>query len=420
MKQLWTKYRLPLLFFGAVFILAILLIPDITVHGKYDRRCWINWSNYMLGNGLANIYRLGINYLPLYNYILFFYGKLVGTTEGVILHINSLKYITVLFELIGIAFVVALVRRKYERMQTVLLLSLLIIFNPAFFYNCVFYGQVDGIYSSFLFISVYYAIRKNTKLSILFYVIALNFKLQAITYFPLVFLINLPQLREVRSIKKALLILLPSAVVQILIILPFVLNGDTGLLWDVVLGSKGKYPYISMGALNFWSYFFDEPKKVLDILGFWGRSYHVYGLLLYAGSMLLTILPLLYWKYRIMIKKEKIDFFPVEKLLLTGMLVSLVFFYFNTQMHSRYVHPAMIFGAAYALYTKKYTIYALLSVAYFLNIEYSARILKGDISDFNSFFFEPVFVSSVYGLVLILCFWRLYTGFFKEVVPGRR
>lgn len=374
----------------------------------------------MLGNGLANIYRLGINYLPLYNYILFFYGKLMGTTEGVILYINSLKYITVLFELIGIAFVVALVRRKYERIQTVLLLSLLIILNPAFFYNCVFYGQVDGIYSSFVFISVYYAIRKNTKLSVLFYVIALNFKLQAITYFPLILLINLPQIWEVRSLRKAAIILLPSVILQILIVLPFVLNGDADLLWNVVTGSKGKYPFVTMGALNFWSYFFEEPKHVLDIKGFWGRSYHVYGLLLYNGFMLLTIFPLLYWKYRKMIKKEAIDFFPVHRILLTGILVSLVFFYFNTQMHSRYVHPAMIFGAAYALYTKKYTIYGLLSLAYFLNIEYSARILKGDISDFNSFFFEPVFVASVYGLVLILCFWKLYAGFFKEVAPGRR
>ncbi|MCD8540048.1 MAG: hypothetical protein LRY55_09980 [Leadbetterella sp.] len=398
----------------------VFIIPDITVHGKYDRRCWINWSNYMLGNGLANIYRLEINYLPLYNYILFLYGKLMGTTEGIILHINSLKYITLFFELIGIAFVVALVRKQYARMETVLLLSLLIIFNPAFFYNSALYGQVDGIYSSFVFISVYYALRKDTKLSILFYVIALNFKLQAITYFPLVFLINLPQVHEFLNLRKAVNLLLPSIILQIVIILPFVFNGDAQLLWNVVVGSKGKYPFVSMGALNFWSYFFEEPRQVMDIKGFWGKSYHVYGLLLYNGFMLLTIFPLLYWKYRKMIRKEAIGVFPTEKILLTGILVSLVFFYFNTQMHSRYVHAAMIFGGAYALYTKKYLIYGLLSLAYFLNIEYSARILKGNISDYTQFFFEPVFVASVYGLVLILCFRKLYNGFFKQVPPGRR
>lgn len=409
-KKFWGENKQIVLFLTLIFVVLIFLIPNTTTPGKYDRRCWINWSNYIFGNGLANIYRLEVNYLPLYHYVLFVYGKFMGSTEAIIYNINGLKYITLFFELIGVGYVISLVKDKYNAIFAPLLLSLLIVLNPAFFYDNVLYGQVDGIYSSFLFISVFYAIKKKPGLSLLAFVIALNLKLQAITYAPLVFLINLPVIFEALNFRKVLAIILPSVVLQFLIVLPFVLNNDIGLVWNVVTGSQGRYPYVSMGAFNGWYFFLEAPKKMNDYYGVFGRSYNALGLVSYVSVMFLAIFPLLWWSFKVLIQRTKIPEFPIEKILILGIMMALIFFYFNTQMHARYIHSAMIFAGAYALYTKRYLIFGILSLGYFLNIESSAKILKGNIAEYEYFFFNPVFVSSLFLIVLILCFKQLYTG----------
>ncbi len=407
--------RYTLAFFLLILSLFVFIIPESTTPGKYDRRCWINWANYILGNGLGNIYKIESNYLPLYHYVLFLYGLVYNTSESIILNINSLKYVTVFFELIGVFFIIELVKHKYKDTFSVLLLSLVIVFNPAFFYDSVLYGQVDGIYATFLFLSVFYALKKNPVWSIIWFVLALNMKLQAVSYAPIVFCLNLIVFLEKFSFPYLLKMILPGLVLQTLILLPFIVSGDGMMVVEVARDSQGRYPFVSMGAYNFWHLVMDTPKLVYNKTGFWGRSYHVYGLMLYAFFTLLILLPIIRWNWNILFgKKVKMDF-PIEKVLLMCVLMSLVFFYFNTEMHARYVHAAMIFAGAYALYTKRFLIYGSISLAYFLNLEATSKILKGDIIEYTYFFFNPVFVSLVYLFAIILCFYKLYwkPGLFK-------
>lgn len=68
----------------------------------------------MLGNGLNNIYKFGVDYLPLYHYLLFFYGKLVGDTAGIVHGINSLKLVTLLFELMGVYYAYLIVKPTFK------------------------------------------------------------------------------------------------------------------------------------------------------------------------------------------------------------------------------------------------------------------------------------------------------------------
>lgn len=408
LKSFWIENKLAISLLLLIFTVIVIIAPDTTTPGKYDRRCWITWSNYMLGNGLENVYKLGVNYLPLYHYVLFIYAKLAGSTESIIFNINSLKSFTFFFELVGVFFVILLVRRKYISEYSVLILSLLIIFNPAFLYDSILYGQVDGIYSTFIFISVFFGLKKKPTLSLLAFGIALNLKLQAITYIPLVFLLNLEGILRDFSFSKVVKILLPSVLLQILIILPFLVNGDLELVWNVVKGSEGRYPFVSMGAFNFWHFFIEDPKSVSDAMGFFDRSFKRYGQLLYVLMIFVAVFPYLKWNFNVFIKRRILPAFPIDKILLMGVLMSLIFFYFNTEMHSRYIHASVIFAGAYALYSKRYFIFSILSVAYFLNIESSAKILKGNIIEYTYFFFNPIFISSLFALVLVLCFVNLY------------
>lgn len=418
LSSLWKQNKGSILFLFLVFILFFLFTPDTTTPGKFDRRCWITWSNYMLSNGLENVYNLGVNYLPLYHYVLYAYAKLAGSTENIIYHINSLKYFTLFFELIGVFFILLLARKKYINNYMVWLTSMAIIFNPAFFYDSVLYGQVDGIYSTFIFVSVFFGIVKKPTLSSIAFLVALNLKLQAITYVPLVFLVNLESVLKDISFSKILSILMPSVVLQVLILLPFAVNGNLGGIWKVITESEGRYPFVSMGAFNFWYFFVENPKAVYDKMGFLGRSYHRYGQILYIVMIMLAIFPYLKWNYEVLIKKKVLPAFPVEKILLMGVLMSIIFFYFNTEMHSRYVHASIIFAGAYALYSKRYLIFSVLSLAYFLNIESSAKILKGDIIEYSYFFFNPVFVASLFAFALILCFMGVYSKTAKGSLPS--
>ena len=98
--------------------------------------------------------------------------------------------------------------------------------------------------------------------------------------------------------------------------------------------------------------------------------------------------------------------------LLAGLL-SLFFFYFNTQMHERYSHPMLLFFFFYGVYSKNYNLYALASVSYFLSLE----------AAFPNFFPMPhpkiIFAMKVitiwYTLTLVYGMWL----FFREYGIGK-
>jgi len=54
--------------------------------------------------------------------------------------------------------------------------------------------------------------------------------------------------------------------------------------------------------------------------------------------------------------------------LATGLL-TLYFFYFNTQMHERYANPIIIFFFFYGVVSKNYKLYILASIPYLLSLD---------------------------------------------------
>jgi len=400
----------------AAFVIVIIAVPNITTPGKFDRRVWISWANYMLENGIQNVYKLGVDYLPVTHYILYIYAQIVGSTEAIILHINSLKIFTFSIELLGIYYVYLLIRDHYKNYRQAALVCLLILLNPAYLYDSILYGQWDGIYTTFTFISFYYALKKRLGLSILFFFVVLNTKLQGLVYFPMIAFIwledQIEKFEPVRIIKA----LVPFLTFQVLILVPFMISGDVLKVFHTGVSLVGKYPLVSMGASNFWFFILDNPLKELDLRGHWGLSYNSIGLLMFCTAIFIIFVPVLIYFIRKITTRNYSGRFPVDKLLLMGVLIPVVFFYFNTQMHARYAHSAILFGGAYALYTRRYLIYGLVSTAYFLNLEIAAKILKGDIQEYTLFFMQPRFVASLFGLVLILGLANLYGVLKNKIV----
>ena len=169
-----------------------------------------------------------------------------------------------------------------------------------------------------------------------------------------------------------------------------------------------------MNAYNFW-YLLLGPLKAegndQQILFLF--SYRIWGYILFAISLMLTLFPLI--KTILLNIKSKHPFVIsksfVASIFLTAGLISLSFFFFSTEMHERYAHAAIIMLGIYSLIKNRYLAYILVSLAYFLNLERILGYLNS--VDHTSPIFGSRFVASLYLLGIIICFVYLYDQFLK-------
>jgi Gpi18-like mannosyltransferase len=303
-----------------------------------------------------------------------------------------------LTEIISIFFVYKIL--KLNKIRYAYLLPLLILFNVAFWYNNVLFGQVDGVYTAFAFISLTFAILKKPSLSLVFFVLCVNFKLQGIIFFPIIAIVLFNEIKQYR-LSQIVLTLLPAILLQILLMLPFVYVGDFKLALNSSSESMGRYPLVSMGAYNIWSLIFDSPQLMNDNLGIFNFSYNSFGLMAFFGLSAVVLLPFALKSLGLFDKTLKLDF-NFENILLACVLIILSFSYFNTQMHARYSHPLILFAGTLAILRKDYVRFLLVSLAVFLNMEGASKILKGNIAEFETVWFQPWFVSLIFLMVIIL------------------
>jgi hypothetical protein len=91
-------------------------------------------------------------------------------------------------------------------------------------------------------------------------------------------------------------------------------------------------------------------------------------------------------------------------ILLVGALIPLLFFFFNTQIHERYSHPAFLFIIAFSFLRKRYFLYIIFSIAYFLNLEKALRAFD---LHYSTFIFGNRFIAGLYLITIIVLFREL-------------
>lgn len=364
--------------------------------------CWKSWASYELEYGLNHAYKSGTDYLPLYHYVLYLFAKIQGNVEAIAAHIYLLRYFTLFIEFIAGFFLLKLIYDWNKNMCQSILYSLIYFLNIFMFYNSLIWGQIDGILAGLLFISFYFAFKQKISWSVTFYILALNLKLQAIIFLPVIGLILLPTMIGRFSWKNLFSWLWFPVYLQFFILIPFIIAGDMDRLWMVVTKSASRYPVVSMNAFNVWDLFLrGDLLHTSDMQTFGDISYYHWGLIMFFISSFFALFYLLKINYQ-QFKNIK-EVLSLEKTLLIAGLIPLLFFYFNTQMHERYVHPALIFLACYSIFSKDYLPYILLSIAYFINME---TVLN----QFNLFGFESIRVicSMLYLIVIMSIFTELY------------
>ena len=385
----------------ALFILLVWLVP---VAGfPVDVGCWAQWATYSRQYGLGNSYaQPDLNYTPLYLYVLYVYGLLAGSAAAIQQHIHSLRAFTLLFDFAGALTAVSLVTGGRRRFA----LSLLLLLNVGYLYNTLLWEQVDAIYTFLSFMAVLLALRQQLLGSVLCYVLAIYFKLQAVIFLPPLLLLWLPLARaKPRQLGWSLL---GGAGLQLLVLAPFIWFGDHNYLpriLAVVDGASSFLPFLSNNAFNLWYLLFPGPSQTgsSDALLFLHVSYKHWGLLLFAAGSALVLWPLL----RLLVRYRR-PLTPAHAVLvlLTCGLLPIVFCYFNTQMHERYWHAAVLFLAAYGFLTRDYWPYGLFSVAYLLNLETQLGATGKVYYVWIPFW--PQLVALLFTAVLVLGLQRLY------------
>ena len=396
----WGK----ILLFYSPFVVMLLILKWKSGH-LGDLSLWAKWTCLSFTDGLTHIYKSDTNYLPLYQYIMWAFGKIQGDTSLIWENIYKLKSLTLFFELGTTLILFKLLNDKYKDTYKSLFYSLFYFLNLAVLYNSIIWGQVDGIVSFFVFAAVILAYEKRLFFSMLFFVLALNMKLQAIIFFPVMGLLLFPVIWDKSQIKRLLYSILGTGVVQFLIFFPFIYRGDFSKVLHVITGSVGHFPFVSMNAFNMWYFFVDNPIETPDINTFLGITYKSWGLMLFCVTSFFALWHFLKPIYLKIVKNKDIEY-SQKKIWISCALIPLLFFFFNTQMHERYSHCALIFLALYAMLYKKPLVFILGSLACFLNLE---KVLKAlQTNNYGTLVFTPWFIACLYLLAIILLFIDLY------------
>ncbi|RZJ92014.1 MAG: hypothetical protein EOO60_07380, partial [Hymenobacter sp.] len=228
-----------------LYTLLVLLTPHAGLAS--DVACWSDWATHMSLYGLTRGYEVDTNnYNPLYQYVLFAYGKLAGSPDHIFRYRHMLKMITLLFDFAGA--IIAVRKFGWGDGNQRFILSLMFLLNIGYLYNTLGWEQVDAILGTLAFMSVVQALRQRPVSSMVLFVLTVNMKTQGIIFLPPLLLLWVPQWWQApRRLVQGVLL---AAGTQLLIVAPYLLAGKLLDIIDVIRSSVGFYPVTSMNCYN--------------------------------------------------------------------------------------------------------------------------------------------------------------------------
>lgn len=391
------------LLLGLISLFYIAIIALTPSNGFWwDVECWQRWAQYILKHGIGNAYNSDTNYFPGYLYLLQLFGLIEGSEQNIQQNMHYLRDILFLFDIAGV-LLAAWVCKKHNINP---LFSLFILFNIAYIYNTIIWGQLDSFHTAFGVASLLLALNKKPIFSLIMIVLAMTIKLQSVVFIPVIGIVLLPQfLKDKWLTLKAMLSIM---IIGMIIFFPFFLEGH---LMDALNAHKRQidcFPRLSLNAFNIWNILFYKALiiNISDKIYYYGLSYKQWGLLMFILSSVVAIIPV---TLKFANKNADFDKGDYKLALLTTLIVTLTFFYFNTQMHERYSHSAVLLSGIYCLLEGQYIIYLLTSLAYLLNMEAVLRYFN--LPNYGILFMDRTFIAGLFGLIIIITYYKLYKGF---------
>ncbi len=352
-------YAIWLLFAILLFVFISFKITNTGHPG--DISFWVNWSIFLKTHSFSQIYTINCDYMPLYLYVLKAYAFFQHNLEDFNNHLYFLKLFTLVFDFLTAFLLANLLKDRIAK----LLVFIGVLASISFVYNTLFWVQIDAIHTFFCFLFVLLAYRKKWSWAMPILLIAINIKLQSILLLSIAFMLLLFDFKwQQKEIFKGVLIAL---FLQLLIVFPFILEGNLNTLFATFLHPFQQNTPVSFAAANIWFLI-----NWVDIYGianiatnqlFLGFSLKFWGNLMFFTF---SISLLLFYGFYHFKKKEKIHF---ESLMALCSLVCFAAFFFSTGMHERYIHIAIPFVVGFSIQTKKVLPAVLILLGYFLNLE---------------------------------------------------
>ncbi len=330
----------------AVLLALSALAPRLLVAPRtgyrFDISVFEAWTASATTGGFADLYVSTAFPLASFpNYALLFYlfallGKLYAWTGHAFDPVSP--SFTALVKIPGIlgdfllAYATARLVRRLAGERAAWTAAAIILFHPAVFYVSAVWGQADSLYAAPLVLAVLALTGKKHEGAWAAWTVAALVKAQSVVLLPLVVLRTV---RE-RGGRETALLAGASLAAAALVALPFMVGRGPeiaqSLLWTV-----SRYPSLTMNAMNVWW----PVSRALGIGTSDGVallpsvSAKTVGLALFSLAVLLVLL--------------RLPRHPsAEATLAAAAALSLAFFLFPTEIHERYLYPAVPFLVALA------------------------------------------------------------------------
>ena len=279
-----------------------------------------------------------------------------------------------IFADLGIAVVIYLFAKKLVKQRDSkwpLVTASFVLFNPAFFYNSAYWGQIEALPLFFVLVSFYlllyfeetenYYPKRYIAVAILF-TAAILIKQTSIVFIPLFALTYLSKF----GIQKSMKGLLASLGAFWLAFLPFYKGSglDRFLFpfltyWNKIQTGSGS-DYVTDHAFNFWALVSGLGKIPDSTPYLFGMPYRLWG---YTIFFALTAV--------ILYKLYKVNFDNLL-VLFAATLIPFAAFLFLTRMHGRYLEQALPFLLLISVKNKKFlAIFVVISLFHFANLHHN-------------------------------------------------
>lgn len=325
-------------------LIALILITvgmrfyDLTHAGYYGDMRYFNapWAEAIQWQGLFHIYKSleGVNYPPMFLVILtlssWLFPPLINgyaTLEFIV----ATKFFSVVAEVVLVGVIYEWIPQN-TRLKGIVPFILAI--HPGLIATTAFWGQSDSILTLFLVLSALALNRNQSRLSWVWFTVAMLMKFQAIVLLPMVGILSVRRFGVLATIQGILLGLAVFSVVYA----PFVIgSGFENAMQPFTNGAVDLNPVITGNAFNLWYLITPSLWTLLPtdlklvpsdrVQGIGGLTLKNIGFLMLGSYVAFTVVCM--WRQYV----ERREFIWA-----TGLY--LAFFMLPTQIHERYLYPA--------------------------------------------------------------------------------
>ena len=307
---------------GAILLSKISLLDYVSDDYEIFLANWIySYSKLGFKQGLGTY--IGSDYAPPYLYLL----QLISLVQDYPPQ-YLVKAISIAFEMLMAYGIMKIASLKVKGAGAQLMIFHIASLLPTVIFNGAYWGQCDVIYTSFCLMALYMGLTRRSARSMIFFGLALGFKLQMVFFLP----VMLPLWLDKR-IKLRHLVLIPASYMVMMI--PALWGGKSmHHVLTVYLQQAGQYNFITLNAPNLYQFLPALGNEVL---------YNMFS----PMAMVLGFACMMAMCALVTAKRDSLN---SDAMVLTCLLMLAGVPYFLPKMHERYTFGADVLSLAAAAY----------------------------------------------------------------------